>query len=175
MPVVVAALAREKGCEKTGSTIAARTPAGPGMKFRRLTISPAIPCPFFRATPRRTVRALACARALRGHYRCLPLLRRLARGRSGGRIQTGTGPSMATAMHHATDGSGANAICPISRFAHWLTRIGLRPSCRSHAPRTRTRIAIRGDILGGAAMGVCNILCLTGTGSRREIIRSKVE
>jgi methylenetetrahydrofolate reductase (NADPH) len=39
-----------------------------------------------------------------------------------------------------------------------------------HAPvmqlscRDRNRIAMQGDILGGAAMGVCNMLCLTGDG-----------
>jgi len=44
-----------------------------------------------------------------------------------------------------------------------LTRVGYAPvmqiSCRD-----RNRIAIQGDILGGAAMGVCNMLCLTGDG-----------
>jgi len=30
--------------------------------------------------------------------------------------------------------------------------------------RDKNRIAIQGDILGGAAMGVCNLLCLTGDG-----------
>jgi methylenetetrahydrofolate reductase (NADPH) len=30
--------------------------------------------------------------------------------------------------------------------------------------RDRNRIAIQGDILGAAAMGVCNLLCLTGDG-----------
>jgi len=30
--------------------------------------------------------------------------------------------------------------------------------------RDRNRIAIQGDILGGAAMGVCNVLCLSGDG-----------
>ena len=32
------------------------------------------------------------------------------------------------------------------------------------ACRDKNRIAIQGDTLGGAAMGVCNILCLTGYG-----------
>jgi methylenetetrahydrofolate reductase (NADPH) len=64
---------------------------------------------------------------------------------------------------NATDGSGANchmsslAVCAI------LTRQGYAPvmqiSCRD-----KNRIAIQGDILGGAAMGVCNILCLSGDG-----------
>jgi len=44
-----------------------------------------------------------------------------------------------------------------------LTRVGYAPimqiSCRD-----RNRIAIQGDVLGAAAMGVSNILCLTGDG-----------
>src|SRR5262249_61984137 len=35
----------------------------------------------------------------------------------------------------------------------------MQTSCRD-----KTRTAIQGDILGGAAMGVCNVLCLTGDG-----------
>jgi methylenetetrahydrofolate reductase (NADPH) len=49
------------------------------------------------------------------------------------------------------------AVCAL------LTRIGYAPvmqiSCRD-----KNRIAIQGDILGGAAMGVCNMLCLSGDG-----------
>src|SRR2546429_9889438 len=49
------------------------------------------------------------------------------------------------------------AVCAL------LTRIGYSPimqiSCRD-----RNRIAIQGDILGAAAMGVTNLLCLTGDG-----------
>src|SRR3989304_1792344 len=62
---------------------------------------------------------------------------------------------------NATDGSGAN--CHMSRVALCarLTRAGSSPvmqlSCRD-----RNRIAIQGDVLGAAAMGVCNVLCLTG-------------
>ena len=62
---------------------------------------------------------------------------------------------------NATDASGANthmssvAICAI------LVSAGYEPvmqvSCRD-----RNRIAIQGDVLGGAAMGVRNLLCLTG-------------
>lgn len=62
---------------------------------------------------------------------------------------------------NATDGSGAHchmsslAVCAI------LTRAGYSPiiqvSCRD-----RNRIAIQGDALGAAALGVCNVLCLTG-------------
>jgi methylenetetrahydrofolate reductase (NADPH) len=64
---------------------------------------------------------------------------------------------------NATDGSGAHchmsslAVCAI------LTRVGYSPilqiSCRD-----RNRIAIQGDALGAAALGVCNALCLSGDG-----------
>ncbi len=64
---------------------------------------------------------------------------------------------------NATDGSGAN--CHMSSFAvcALLSRKGyssvLQISCRD-----RNRIAIQGDLLGAAAMGVANVLCLTGDG-----------
>lgn len=64
---------------------------------------------------------------------------------------------------NATDGSGAHchmssvAVCAI------LTRIGYSPvmqiSCRDY-----NRIAIQGNVLGAAALGVGNVLCLTGDG-----------
>jgi len=64
---------------------------------------------------------------------------------------------------NATDGSGANCHMSSTAVCALLTRIGYSPvmqiSCRD-----RNRIAIQGDILGAAAMGVCNILCLTGDG-----------
>jgi methylenetetrahydrofolate reductase (NADH) len=64
---------------------------------------------------------------------------------------------------NATDGSGANCHMSSLAVCALLTRIGYAPvmqiSCRD-----RNRIAIQGDILGGAAMGVCNMLCLTGDG-----------
>jgi methylenetetrahydrofolate reductase (NADPH) len=64
---------------------------------------------------------------------------------------------------NATDGSGANCHMSSLAVCALLTRIGHAPvmqiSCRD-----KNRIAIQGDILGGAAMGVCNILCLTGDG-----------
>jgi methylenetetrahydrofolate reductase (NADPH) len=64
---------------------------------------------------------------------------------------------------NATDGSGANCHMSSVAVCALLTRLGYAPvmqiSCRD-----KNRIAIQGDILGGAAMGVCNILCLTGDG-----------
>ncbi|MEZ4709288.1 MAG: methylenetetrahydrofolate reductase [Caldilineaceae bacterium] len=62
---------------------------------------------------------------------------------------------------NATDGSGAN--CHMSSLAccALLTRAGYEPvlqiSCRD-----RNRIAIQGDILGAAALGIKNVMCLTG-------------
>jgi methylenetetrahydrofolate reductase (NADPH) len=64
---------------------------------------------------------------------------------------------------NATDGSGANCHMSSMAVCALLTRVGYAPvmqiSCRD-----KNRIAIQGDILGGAAMGVCNMLCLTGDG-----------
>ena len=64
---------------------------------------------------------------------------------------------------NATDGSGANCHMSSLAVCALLTRIGYAPvmqiSCRD-----KNRIAIQGDILGGAAMGVCNMLCLSGDG-----------
>ncbi len=44
-----------------------------------------------------------------------------------------------------------------------LTRMGYAPIMQI-ACRDKNRIAIQGDVLGGAAMGVANMLCLTGDG-----------
>jgi len=64
---------------------------------------------------------------------------------------------------NATDGSGANCHMSSVGICALLTRVGFAPvmqiSCRD-----RNRIAIQGDVLGAAAMGVNNILCLTGDG-----------
>lgn len=64
---------------------------------------------------------------------------------------------------NATDGSGANCHMSSVGVCALLTRVGYAPvmqiSCRD-----KNRIAIQGDVLGGAAMGVGNVLCLTGDG-----------
>ena len=61
---------------------------------------------------------------------------------------------------NATDASGANCHMSSIGICALLTRVGYSPvfqiSCRD-----RNRIAIQGDVLGAAAMGVANILCLT--------------
>ncbi|MDF2763499.1 MAG: 5,10-methylenetetrahydrofolate reductase [Rhodospirillales bacterium] len=64
---------------------------------------------------------------------------------------------------NATDASGANTHMSSVGISSLLTRAGyavvMQISCRD-----RNRIAIQGDVLGAAAMGVANILCLTGDG-----------
>ena len=66
---------------------------------------------------------------------------------------------------NATDGSGANCHMSSVGVCALLTRVGYAPvmqiSCRD-----RNRIAIQGDVLGAAAMGVGNVLCLTGDGAQ---------
>ncbi len=64
---------------------------------------------------------------------------------------------------NATDGSGAHCHMSSIAVCGLLTRAGYSPimqiSCRD-----RNRIAIQGEILGASAMGVSNLLCLTGDG-----------
>ncbi len=64
---------------------------------------------------------------------------------------------------NATDGSGAHCHMSSVGMCSLLTRQGyamvMQVSCRD-----RNRIAIQGDVLGASAMGVSNILCLTGDG-----------
>jgi len=64
---------------------------------------------------------------------------------------------------NATDGSGANCHMSSVGVSGLLTHVGYAPvmqiSCRDH-----NRIAIQGNVLGAAAMGVCNLLCLSGDG-----------
>lgn len=64
---------------------------------------------------------------------------------------------------NATDGSGAHCHMSSVGVCSLLTREGystiMQVSCRD-----KNRIAMQGDILGGAAMGVANVLCLTGDG-----------
>lgn len=64
---------------------------------------------------------------------------------------------------NAVDASGANVHMSSVGICALLTRAGYAPvmqiSCRD-----KNRIAIQGDVLGAAAMGVQNVLCLTGDG-----------
>jgi 5,10-methylenetetrahydrofolate reductase len=64
---------------------------------------------------------------------------------------------------NATDASGANVHISSLAVSLLLQREGYCPvmqvSCRD-----RNRIAIQGDVLGASALGIANILCLTGDG-----------
>lgn len=64
---------------------------------------------------------------------------------------------------NATDGSGAHCHMSSLGISALLNQVGysvvLQISCRD-----RNRIAIQGDVLGAAALGVANVLCLTGDG-----------
>ena len=64
---------------------------------------------------------------------------------------------------NATDGSGANCHMSSVGVCALLSRRGysavMQTSCRD-----RNRLAIQGDVLGAAAMGIANVMCLTGDG-----------
>ncbi len=62
---------------------------------------------------------------------------------------------------NATDGSGANCHMSSVAMCSLLTRRGYSMVMQISA-RDRNRIAIQGDVLGAAAMGVSSVLCLTG-------------
>ena len=60
-----------------------------------------------------------------------------------------------------TDGPGGNCHMSSAAAAAILAVHGLTPICQM-ACRDRNRIAMQGDLLGMAALGVRNVLCLTG-------------
>ncbi|NNN19289.1 MAG: methylenetetrahydrofolate reductase [Acidimicrobiaceae bacterium] len=60
-----------------------------------------------------------------------------------------------------TDGSGANCHISSMSVAALLVNEGITPVMQVTC-RDRNRIAIQGDILGAAALGISNLLCLTG-------------
>ena len=64
---------------------------------------------------------------------------------------------------NATDGSGANCHMSSIAVCTLLERRGytaiMQISCRD-----RNRLAVQGDVLGASALGVSNVLCLSGDG-----------
>ncbi len=62
---------------------------------------------------------------------------------------------------NATDGAGGN--CHMSSIASCalIVRAGCEPVLQVNC-RDRNRIAIQGDLLGAAALGIRNVLCITG-------------
>ena len=78
-------------------------------------------------------------------------------------------PLIARAAHFAgladginiTDGAGGNCHMSSVAAASVLAASGFEPVCQVGC-RDRNRIALQGDVLGAAALGVRNVLCLTG-------------
>ena len=64
---------------------------------------------------------------------------------------------------NATDGSGANPRMSSVAVCALLAREGY-PMVMQVSCRDRNRISIQGDVLGAAALGIRNVLCLTGDG-----------
>lgn len=64
---------------------------------------------------------------------------------------------------NATDGSGANCHMSSAAVCALLSRRGY-PTVMQISCRDRNRLAIQGDVLGAAALGIANVLCLTGDG-----------
>src|SRR5487761_2132835 len=62
---------------------------------------------------------------------------------------------------NVTDGSGANCHMSSLGVSALLLQAGFEPAMQITC-RDRNRIAIQGDILGAAALGIRNLLCLTG-------------
>jgi 5,10-methylenetetrahydrofolate reductase len=62
---------------------------------------------------------------------------------------------------NVTDGSGANCHMSSIAVSKLLLSAGFEPVMQMTC-RDRNRIAIQGDILGAAALGLRNVLCLTG-------------
>jgi len=62
---------------------------------------------------------------------------------------------------NATDAAGANTHMSSLAMCALLVRAGYEPILQMSC-RDRNRIALQGDLLGAAAMGVKNVLCITG-------------
>jgi methylenetetrahydrofolate reductase (NADPH) len=62
---------------------------------------------------------------------------------------------------NVTDGAGAKAHLSSLAAAHLLVRAGVEPVLQMTC-RDRNRIALQGDLLGAAALGIRNILALRG-------------
>lgn len=60
-----------------------------------------------------------------------------------------------------TDGAGANCHMSSAAASALLLSAGFTPVTQASC-RDRNRIALQGDVLGAAALGVRNVLCLTG-------------
>jgi methylenetetrahydrofolate reductase (NADPH) len=62
---------------------------------------------------------------------------------------------------NVTDGAGSRAHMSSLAAAHFLVRNGVEPILQMTC-RDRNRIALQAELLGAAALGICNILALRG-------------
>jgi methylenetetrahydrofolate reductase (NADPH) len=62
---------------------------------------------------------------------------------------------------NATDGAGANSHMSSIACSTLIVRSGCEAILQANC-RDRNRIAIQGDLLGAAALGIRNVLCITG-------------
>jgi len=78
-------------------------------------------------------------------------------------IEHATALAAACDAINVPDASGANVHISGLSVSALLIRQGIEPVLQLTC-RDRNRIALQGDLLGGAALGVRNVLCLTGDG-----------
>lgn len=78
-------------------------------------------------------------------------------------IEHATALAAACDAVNVPDASGANVHISGLSVSALLIRQGIEPVLQLTC-RDRNRIALQGDLLGGAALGVRNVLCLTGDG-----------
>ena len=78
-------------------------------------------------------------------------------------IEHGTALAAACDALNVPDASGANVHISGLAVCALLIRQGIEPVMQLTC-RDRNRIALQGELLGGAALGVRNLLCLTGDG-----------
>src|SRR5260221_8474617 len=69
---------------------------------------------------------------------------------------------LATAVN-VTDGAGAKVHLSSLAASHFLVQSGIEPIFQMTC-RDRNRLALQGDILGAASLGIHNILVLAGDG-----------
>src|SRR3954467_15441489 len=62
---------------------------------------------------------------------------------------------------NVTDGAGARAPLSALATAHFLVQSGIEPIFQMTC-RDRNRLALQGDLLGAAALGIRNVLILAG-------------
>ena len=110
------------------------------------------------------IRSAECPYCSRG---CAAAIRRHRRDHAAGLHRPGGVPApraaaqgLATAIN-VTDGAGAKVHLSSLAAAHFLVQSGIEPIFQMTC-RDRNRLALQGDLLGAAALGIHNILVLAG-------------